>query len=328
MRSGLRKWGIRFYLACLFLLLPLYGVVMITNSSAFCGQCHIMRPEVVTWQASAHNKIDCVSCHVQPGFKNAVLHEGEVLRRVYLTLSGQYSLPVEIKQRVLNESCLKCHTLSRNVTPLNDIVIPHAQHVEEGVTCMECHQGLGHGRIAQNGLTNDGEFDKWTRELGSSQIIPANLRIGMKECMDCHLKRKEGPVQCIDCHKKKEPPQSHATKQVWLNNHGKEAILDVTLCEGCHNYLNIDRKKLTEEDTNMTRYARNNSFCNDCHVASGSFHNDSWAIDHTKMVTLDSAKGCLVCHNLVQPQPDEKRPKTYCNMCHEDNLGSTYFHIK
>ncbi len=189
---------------------------------------------------------------------------------------------------------------------------------------MDCHQGTMHGRIAERNRTISGDFDQWTSQMAAAEMIPQNLRIGMKECVACHEERKEGPVQCVGCHEKMETPTSHTVQQSWIKDHGKEAVLNVEKCEECHDYTNIEGKKLTEEDGEMARYARNNSFCNDCHVASGAVHGDSWTYNHTKL-PRDSAKGCVVCHDLNQPLPWEKRPKTFCNQCHQDNLGPAFF---
>lgn len=316
---------IRILFLITILVAVLFGVNRATSSPKFCETCHIMRPEVMTWQASAHSKIPCTICHIEPGLQNTLKHQGEIIRRFFLVQNQQYSLPLEIKHMVRSEVCLGCHTLVRPFTPLNDIKVPHEKHVKAGIECVNCHQGVVHARLGQRGLASEGNLNQWTPQYGAAQILPVNLRIGMQECMDCHSKRHKGPTQCVGCHEKKQLPSSHMDTQRWQTNHGKAATKDVKPCEDCHNYLNIDGRKLTEEETMITRYARNNSFCNDCHVASDAKHIDSWAIIHAKVVTLDSAQSCLVCHDLEQPKPGENRPETYCTMCHQNNLGPTSF---
>jgi len=306
------------------MILGISGIDMGMNSPQFCASCHVMNPEVMTWQVSSHNKVMCTTCHVDSGFLHPLQALVRILHRSNLTLNKTYELPLPIRTPVSDKICLECHTFQRTITPQNDINIPHAQHNGVGVQCTDCHQGTVHGRIAERNRTIDGNFEQWTPQMASAEMIPQNLRIGMKECLDCHEERKEGPVQCDGCHKKMETPTSHAIKQSWLENHGKEAVLDIQKCDECHNYTNIEGKRLTIAGGEMTRYTRGNSFCNDCHVASVSFHGESWTYDHTKL-SQDLAKGCMVCHDLNQPQLWDKRPKTYCNQCHEDNLGPAFF---
>lgn len=308
----------------LLIILGIAGIDMGKNSPRFCASCHIMRPEVVTWQVSAHRKVPCTTCHVHSDLQHPLQALVRILYRTNLTLNKTYQLPVAVRTPVSDKICLECHTFRRTITPQNDINVPHAQHNGIGVQCADCHQGAVHGRIAERNRTIDGNFDQWTPQMASTEMIPQNRRIGMKECIDCHEERKEGPVRCDGCHKKMETPPSHITKQSWLTAHGKEAFLNVEKCEGCHNYTNIEGEKLTEEGGEITRYARNNSFCNDCHVASGFLHGDSWTYDHTRL-PRDLAKGCVVCHDLKQPLLLEKRPKTFCNQCHQDNLGPAFF---
>ena len=296
---------------------------MVKNSPQFCTSCHVVNPEVMTWQVSSHSKVLCTTCHVESDFQHPLQALVRIIYRTNLTLNKTYELPVKIRTLVSDKICLECHTFQRTITSQNDINIPHAQHNGVGVHCADCHQGTVHGRIAERNRTIDGNFEQWTPQMASAEMIPQNLRIGMKECLNCHEERKEGPVQCDGCHKKMEAPPSHAVKQNWLKDHGTEAVLNVEKCEECHNYTNIERKRLTVQGEEITSYARNNSFCNDCHVASGSVHGDSWTYDHTK-TSPDLAKGCVVCHNLNQPRPWEKSPSVYCNQCHQDNLGPAF----
>ena len=42
-----------------------------TKSNTFCGtSCHEMEPYYATWQTSPHAEVDCVRCHIPPGFWN------------------------------------------------------------------------------------------------------------------------------------------------------------------------------------------------------------------------------------------------------------------
>lgn len=322
--KGWRRWSIRSYVILLLvLLIMLPGFALATKSAKLCETCHIMRPQVVTWQASPHKQVDCATCHAQAGFKNTVIHEGEVLRRIYLVATGRYLLPVELKHPVPNEVCLQCHTFARTVTPRNDVIIPHAKHVEEGILCVDCHQGIAHGRIAQHQLTIDGDFKKWKPELGAAQMIPTNLRIGMKECVQCHQKRGRGPTRCQECHTRIMTPSSHKDSQAWLQNHGGEAARSLAQCDECHNYTNIDHQKRADSELDVANYPRQNAFCSDCHLRRPPQHTGTWLHEHSQTARID-AKHCLVCHSISEPKPWEKSVQTYCSQCHQGNLGSAF----
>lgn len=326
MHKKWRTWGLRVYFILLVLILGLLsGFSFATQSAKFCETCHVMKPQSVTWQVSPHKRVACVTCHVQSGLKSTAVHEGEILRRIYLAVTDRYLLPIQLKNPVPNEVCLQCHTFARTVTPRNDILVPHEKHVQEGVLCVDCHQGIAHGRIAQHQLTIDGDFDKWTPALGKEQMISNNLRIGMKECIQCHEKRGQGPTRCQDCHTSIMTPASHKNPQIWLQNHGPEATQSLVQCDTCHNYTNVDHQKRTDSELDILKYPRQNAFCSDCHLRRPPLHTATWLHDHSQTARIDS-KHCLVCHTISEPKPWEKSAKTYCDKCHEGNLGSAFFH--
>ena len=320
------RWFSLIFAVTVVLLSGLGGVFVGTSSSQFCGACHIMKPQIATWQASAHSKIACATCHVETGFKNNLRHQAEIFRRIYLVVTKTYLLPVEIKHKVSNEICLACHTFARTVTPRNDIVIPHAEHIEANVNCMDCHQGIVHARTAQRGETIDGNFDRWNFELGKQQMQPENLRIDMNGCINCH-KQKGGklPTQCEGCHTKVVEPRSHENSQVWSTRHGQEALGDLTKCDECHNYTNVSQKKLTPQELDITKYPKNNSFCSSCHVKRPASHTATWPHDHSETARANSQM-CLVCHSITKPNPWEKVARTYCQICHQGNLGPAFIH--
>ncbi len=320
LQRAIKRWSIKILLLVSLIVVALSGVSVVSDSPKFCGVCHIMRPQVMTWQASAHGKISCTTCHVEKGLINTLNHEVQIVRRLYLEVTQQYLLPVVMKNPVRNEVCLECHTLVRTVTPLNDIKIPHEGHVSAGVNCVECHMGIAHSRLTQRNMTIDGDFDSWTPQLGADQMRPENMRIGMKDCLSCHRQLGKGPKpsQCQVCHQKMLIPTSHENVQTWLVNHGLEAMQDVTKCDKCHNYVNVSKKEMTATDLDITKYAKNNTFCSDCHLKRPLSHPK-----HSQGLG-ENSESCLVCHNLKEPKPGEKVPALFCEKCHSENLGPVF----
>lgn len=324
----IKRWGIRFLLLSIVLLVILAGLTEVQNSPKTCGICHIMKPQIMTWQASAHSKITCVTCHVEWGLQNTLEHDVEIMSRIYMVATQQYLLPVEIKHPVRNEVCLECHTFMREITPLNDIKVPHEKHLKVGVNCVECHEGIVHATLAERNMTIDGNFEQWTPEFGAAQVLPENMRIGMKDCLKCHslLHKGPGPSQCQVCHQKMMTPQSHRNQQDWLNKHGLEALKDIAKCDKCHNYTNVDSVNKTLDRSDITQYTRNNTFCSGCHSSRRPpKHTASWTVIDHRQTPQANVQYCLVCHNLDEPKPWEKVAKTFCGKCHSANLGTAFF---
>ena len=43
-----------------------------TSRPAFCPTCHYMETFYQSWRTSAHNKVDCVECHFEPGISGTI----------------------------------------------------------------------------------------------------------------------------------------------------------------------------------------------------------------------------------------------------------------
>ncbi len=69
-----------------------------------CARCHEIRPNLESWQQSAHRKINCVDCHASTTLSNA--------RRVARHLSGTIGERVQMKLPdvlAMVERCQSCH---------------------------------------------------------------------------------------------------------------------------------------------------------------------------------------------------------------------------
>ena len=57
----------------IFLFLLLFaGAAEYTSRPSFCPTCHYMETFYQSWRSSAHNKVDCVECHFEPGISGTV----------------------------------------------------------------------------------------------------------------------------------------------------------------------------------------------------------------------------------------------------------------
>ena len=310
----------------LLVLIGLFGIIIWSSgpgSTPLCQKCHVMKPQTMTWSVSSHQNIPCATCHIGSNFNKRMLFTLSLIPKTYETLARSYTLTFHKGNTIQNNACLQCHTPNRRVTLRNYIIVPHDQHYLNGVNCIMCHKGIAHGSIDERNRTQDGDFDKWTPEYAKKELALGNLRIVMKECTECHLYMGIGPLQCTGCHEKMITPDSHKNKS-WVREHGQDAFKNIECCEKCHNYINIEGKPLNDEEKNVAQYARQNSFCLDCHRKVASPHDDGWAVLHSQSVSRENVDQCLVCHELNLPSYYIKSTSTNCSNCHEKNLGRAF----
>jgi cytochrome c-type protein NapC len=171
------------------------GALSATNSKVFCGFCHEMTPEIQTVKMGAHSGAACVDCHIAPGpYYEMVFHKIKSLKEVYYHVVG---VPNPIHQHeheaVLNETCLRCHSVNRIVSESGDLKAYHQGHIEEGVLCINCHAGVAHGKVAERGLIYSDLIDKWdSDEAAANFVTEKDRRPNMGTCIECHTKVNEG----------------------------------------------------------------------------------------------------------------------------------------
>lgn len=312
--SRSKTWLKRIILIGTFTIIGIAAMQKITYEPAFCGSCHEMKPQYVTWQASAHSKIACTSCHMEPEVSNLVQDKVLLLNWVYKHIKKSYFLPIELKKPMPNSVCESCHSDSRIITPSGDIKIPHDKHLAQGITCVTCHLGVAHGNIAQRQVTIDGNFDKWTSAVGLQNMVSTFRIVNMSQCTDCH-KMNKAPLSCETCHKVIVTPPSHKTVS-WVQEgqHGQEAYTDVQQCNKCHSNTLSDN--LTHGSDVVASYVRSNTYCSDCHLKKPSSHKQDWSWQHGELSQKDK-RSCMICHQQAdKKQLAGKVVATTCNTCH------------
>ncbi len=314
----------------LFTLLLVVGITYGTSIPKFCTVCHIMKPEFATWEASSHSRVDCVACHVDPGFGNALKHKAIATKELFMYLTKTYELPIRMTEQLPDDRCLRCHSLKRKVSPSSDLYIPHERHAAKKVACVKCHEGVAHGKIASRGLTMGGDLNKWNKAKGEQVMVSDNILPKMDLCMDCHGRRGVS-VACETCHSGSMMPESHREKSFKLN-HGKLAKKNIKYCDTCHSFIKapgVTSRDLPEQEDPVAKYlnsmqtgsgstyaeyAQSNEYCVECHKKRPPSHNDQWPFEHGRAADKDSQR-CLVCH---VPRGDVKGTiqSGACSSCH------------
>ncbi len=92
-----------------------YRALVYMDTPQFCGvTCHVMRPEYLGHQDSAHASVECAECHIAPGAGGWVEAKMNGTRQVWQTLTNSYTRPVpsalESGRLVPSkETCERCH---------------------------------------------------------------------------------------------------------------------------------------------------------------------------------------------------------------------------
>ncbi|MBF0104815.1 MAG: cytochrome c nitrite reductase small subunit [Deltaproteobacteria bacterium] len=117
-----------------------------TNPKA-CANCHIMQPQLDSWQKASHHTVAlCVDCHLPHDFIEKYAAKAE---NGYYHSKGfvfqDFHEPIMIKpknSRILQENCLRCHG-----ELVHDLEFPFYRQ-DKAVDCVHCHRDVGHGETA------------------------------------------------------------------------------------------------------------------------------------------------------------------------------------
>lgn len=284
------------------------------NLADECTQCHEMRPEVFTWKVSAHDKFSCTVCHADKKAANYVgKHQNQ-----------SFNKPIKAIDAIPNEVCLKCHSSNRVTSPSGDLLIPHEKHLAAGVTCVKCHYGVVHAKMAERDLSNivdQNNYDAWNMDVAKKVASKTYIQPSMWTCIECH-KQVNVTRKCGACHTTIPTLPSH-DKPTWKYEHGVTARTDIEICIKCHTTPDKPTFIAVSTGDKAADFARAQDFCSKCHLQRPQMHEKSMVPIHPNLVAKRGIENCLTCHDRKQPQPGETVPKIYCNQCHWFNDGES-----
>jgi nitrate/TMAO reductase-like tetraheme cytochrome c subunit len=302
-----------------------------TSSSQFCASCHEMKPEYYTWKASSHSEVGCVNCHTGSTKEEYAKAKANGLVQVFKKATQTYTAPIRMPNQIKDESCEKCHNIfTREVTPTGDLIIPHDKHKEKGIECTQCHQGIAHGKIADRKMTYQTDYAKWDDILGRAVMTePKYIKPDMATCMECHTVRK-APLECTACHTTGMIPENHKRKEFKTQLHGSQARKDLDSCNKCHEYMSkeeieelepvsiinkfLKKGKIEDKTHQEYDYAKQNTFCRDCHSIRPPGHTKYFMKEHGTQASQNREK-CLACHE-YQKKTNTGVSTVACSSCH------------
>jgi cytochrome c nitrite reductase small subunit len=120
------------------------GASYLSSNPQACVNCHVMRDHFESWEKASHHALaKCSDCHMPHDFAGKWLVKAESGYHHSLAFTlWNFRDPIRIKPQsagVLNTNCLYCHKdFVREITA-------HRVSRDEGLYCVRCHDGVGHG---------------------------------------------------------------------------------------------------------------------------------------------------------------------------------------
>ncbi len=315
----------RYILWSLVAVLVIAGVMIaalgITSTRWFCSEgCHKVQDDtILAYERSVHSEVSCMACHMPVNSDpiTFILHKAEALGELYLTVTGNYELPLNGSSHVAlsmsSEQCTQCHNLERRtVTPSPGILIDHEVHGTADVTCAICHNRVAH--------VEDFELTLKDPTTGEANRPHADF-MSMTACFRCHSQGEtpegglEAPGACAACHPAgfELKPKSHFEEGFYPAGHAK----------------------LASEETSRVREFAAHEGDEAQHEAAERSHGGGGGVGEAlvklealnECYTCHAEKFCSDCHGLPMPHPEDfseghgdlgKKDPKVCATCHGD----------
>jgi hypothetical protein len=201
----------------------------VTSTRWFCADgCHKVQDDtIIAYSHSAHSEIACVTCHLPVNSDpiTFLIHKVEAGLGVIPTLRNTYELPLNAESEVALSKvkmpeviCTQCHNMkNRKVTPSPGIIIDHAVHSENEITCTTCHNRTAHPENFKLTLPGNGKHQDFMK---------------MTACFRCHSLESgaKAPGKCSACHPKdfKLKPENHLQAGFYPAGHAELAREDTS----------------------------------------------------------------------------------------------------
>ena len=142
--------GILFGLA-VYILIVSNSLSYLSDNPKTCINCHIMKPQLATWQHSSHRETAvCNDCHVpHDNIINKYFFKAkDGLRHATIFTLKREPQVIFIKEdgkSVVQDNCIRCHSRE------NEVVNTRIEYEDwvsnDGKLCWECHKEVPHGSV-------------------------------------------------------------------------------------------------------------------------------------------------------------------------------------
>ncbi|HWI62144.1 MAG TPA: hypothetical protein VNT75_09925 [Symbiobacteriaceae bacterium] len=285
----------------------------------YCGTCHTMETEVLTWQANAHKNVACLECHTEgdPGW---IRHEFVDRNDSMAAAAKAHALSLKVAE----QRCEECHApqmdqLLKDITPkpllastkapdagkAMDTKAMHEKHIKgnAALKCVDCHTSDAHGPTE-----------------GSTPWRDQTHQV----CLDCHAQKQvkiavTGSTSCGACHTQPASvaPADHKDKTAWAKSHGAGAGNGT--CGQCH--LGDSAGPHTQISQPASFPSSTKDACASCHGGVQMPHPQGFISTHGKVAEASKAGTCDSCHAAptATTTPVKGSAQT-CNSCHAQSM--------
>jgi len=268
------------------------SAVEVTGTTEFCNSCHIMNDYYSSWQTSPHAEVNCLLCHLQPGFTGYVKGKINGLAQAVDCAVGRVG--TKPNASIMDMSCLRdgCHSveaLEQDVLDVNGVTFRHAKHIMKTVDGITLQCGTCHSHFEGT--------DHFT--------------VNKEVCYTCHFlegSQGQGRVVETDCRSCHEVPKEIIKRGMVTINHAEFVSYNASCEQSCHK--NEIRQAGRVDDT----------VCLDCH----SFRQETPVDSETLHAAHDQGNEkveCFACHGEIthaQTSVSSVSAMMDCRSCHSD----------
>ncbi|MBU0691840.1 NapC/NirT family cytochrome c, partial [bacterium] len=131
---GARRAAFFVLSAVVMTIVVLTAFVKITSQPQFCVSCHIMVPYFEAWEASHHNNVECITCHIEPGLMGTIQGKFVAASMLVNYATGLYKRSKPWAE-ISDASCLQsgCHDtrLLQGVEDFKGVRFDHTPHLTQ-----------------------------------------------------------------------------------------------------------------------------------------------------------------------------------------------------
>ncbi|MBW7990795.1 MAG: hypothetical protein FVQ84_12380 [Planctomycetes bacterium] len=285
------NWKVKILLLAAAAMVVASGAIVVSEQPGFCNSCHIMNNYYDNWKTSTHSEVNCLECHLQPGFMGHVKGKVNGLSQAIDCIVGRVG--TKPSATILEESCLRseCHSTEELLTTdldFNGVKFTHRNHYKKevdgiNITCGTCHSHF--------------EGDE-------------HFSVNKNVCFTCHFLRnpetreKLVKTSCTSCH---EVPNKVIQRGLVSINHSEFVSYKASCEDSCH-------KKEIQKTSKI-----DDQVCLNCHNFSKEQHDDS--VELHKAHTNGHKVECFACHGKIlhgQKEVTSVSDMLDCQMCHSD----------
>ncbi len=344
----------------IFLLFLTSAAAEYTSRPAFCPTCHYMETFYQSWRTSAHNKVDCVECHFEPGISGTIRGKVNGLVQIvnYISMSYKKRKPwAEIPDNTCARSgCHEMQNIKDSLYNFKGVMFSHKNHLQEqrrGKTlkCTSCHSQVVQGSHIEvteatcftchfkrsddpehkyDKLSNCNTCHSWENkskeQMASFRYDHTNVVENKLACLDCHTntitgKGDVGKERCYQCHFETERLDKFDDTKFMHETHIKNHSMK---CFSCHSQIDHRIQKMDPNEPPDCQSCHTNAHTSQVSLYTGENGFNVEKSPSAMFINGINCRGCHIFHEMDKMDINtSKSGGKACEKCHGkgyDNL--------